>query len=141
LQKKQRGMTTIVGIFDEALDVEKSVERLAASGFEDTVYDEAIVAEHPGGDSVRPVRAAGSGPDVALGGDAPNLLPKLDRNEIVRAFKAKLGRYGLPQEVIAGYATAFLHNGKFVIVQTEDARAEEAMKILRQAGATRVNRH
>jgi hypothetical protein len=36
-------MTTIVGIFDDAWNVEKAIEQLAAAGFEDTVYDEAIL--------------------------------------------------------------------------------------------------
>ena len=34
-------MTTTVGIFDNARDLDKAVERLARAGFEDTVYDEA----------------------------------------------------------------------------------------------------
>jgi hypothetical protein len=37
--------SVIVGIFDNAQDLERAGERLAAAGFEDTVYDEAIVAE------------------------------------------------------------------------------------------------
>jgi hypothetical protein len=41
-------MTTIVGIFDNERDLDKSVGRLAHAGFEYTVYDEAIVAEEPG---------------------------------------------------------------------------------------------
>ena len=38
-------MTTIVGIFDTARDLDEAVERLAESRIEDTVFDEAIVAE------------------------------------------------------------------------------------------------
>ena len=41
-------MTTTVGIFDTARDLEKAVERLARAGFEDIVYDEGIV----GGEAV-----------------------------------------------------------------------------------------
>ena len=37
-------MTTTVGIFDNARDLEKAVEQLALAGFEDTVYDEGIVS-------------------------------------------------------------------------------------------------
>jgi hypothetical protein len=40
-------MTTIVGIFDDAWNVEKAIEQLAAAGFEDTVFDEAILTEQP----------------------------------------------------------------------------------------------
>ena len=38
-------ITTIVGIFDNGRDMDQAVERLAAAGFEDTVYDQAIAAE------------------------------------------------------------------------------------------------
>jgi hypothetical protein len=135
-------MTTIVGIFDDAWNVEKATEQLAAAGFEDTVYDEAIVAEQPGAlGNVRPVRAPGSAPEMVLGADAPNLLPKPDRHTVVQAFKAQLGRYHLPHDVIEGYATAFLHDGKFLLVKTDAERAEQAIKILRDSGATRVNSH
>jgi hypothetical protein len=37
-------MTTIVGIFDNARNLDRAVEQLARAGFEDTVYDVAIVA-------------------------------------------------------------------------------------------------
>ena len=50
-------MTTIVGIFDDAWNVEKAIEQLAAAGFEDTVFDEAIVAEQPGSAGAIPFRA------------------------------------------------------------------------------------
>ena len=36
----------------------------------------------------------------------------------VRAFKAHLADYHLPDEVIEGYATTFHHDGKFVLVRT-----------------------
>ena len=68
-------MTTIVGIFDSASDVDKVVERVAAAGFDGTVYDEAIVAEEPGSiDPARPILAGGSAPEVVLGSNAPNLI-------------------------------------------------------------------
>ena len=37
--------------------------------------------------------------------------------------------------------TTFYHGGKFVLVTTYTERAEQAMQILRECGATRVNRH
>jgi hypothetical protein len=42
-------MKTVVGIFDNARDLDKAIERLARAGFQDTVYDEAIVGGEPGG--------------------------------------------------------------------------------------------
>jgi fructose-1,6-bisphosphatase/inositol monophosphatase family enzyme len=57
-------MTTIVGIFDNARDLDKAVERLARAGFEETVYDEAIVAEEAG--SMGPALAPGSAPVTSV---------------------------------------------------------------------------
>jgi hypothetical protein len=37
-------MTTIVAIFDNARDVDQAVTRLGRAGFEDTVFDEGIIA-------------------------------------------------------------------------------------------------
>jgi len=122
-------MITIVGIFDSARDLDEAVERLAAAGFEDTVYDEAIVAEEPGILGPGAVEARG------LGKVEPDLLT------VVRAFKAHLADYHLPDDVIEAYATTFYHKGKFVLVRTDSERAEKALEILRECGATRVNRH
>ena len=76
-----------------------------------------------------------------MGDDAPDLLSKPDRQTIIRAFKTHLARHKLPHDVIEGYATAFIHNGKFILVKTDAERAEPAMKILKDSGATRVIRH
>ncbi|MGA7391156.1 MAG: hypothetical protein WBW78_00715, partial [Terrimicrobiaceae bacterium] len=62
-------MTTVIGIFDNAYDMEKGIERLARAGFEDTVYDEAIVGGEPGGGGPS-VFAPGYGPPAAWGGRA-----------------------------------------------------------------------
>jgi hypothetical protein len=53
-------MTTVVGIFGNARDLDKAVERLARAGFEDAVYDEGIVTEEAG--NIGPIFAPGSGP-------------------------------------------------------------------------------
>jgi hypothetical protein len=128
----------IIGIFDNAWAMDQAVEQLAAAGFDDTVYDEAIVKEEPGSlDPAVPTLA----PRLVLGSHEPNLLPRRDKHTIVRAFKAHLADYHLPNDVIEAYGTTFYHGGKFVLVKTDAERAEQAMKILRECGATRVNRH
>ena len=136
-------MTTIVGIFDETEDLEKAVERLAGDDFENTVYDENIVAQELGAvAAARPVLAPGAAPEVVLGSDAPNLLPKADRQTIARTFKERLARdHNLSDTEIDAYGTTFLHHGKFVMVEADSGRAEKAMEILRNSGATKVNRH
>ena len=133
-------MTTIVGIFDNARDLDKAVGRLARVGFEDTVYDEAIVA----GEALNvgpPVFAPGSAPVVVWGSTEPALPHKPSHHAIARAFKAHLAHYHLPDKMIEAYATTFFHNGEFVLVRTDNERAEQAMEILRECGAMRVNRH
>jgi hypothetical protein len=136
-------MTTIVGIFDNARDLDKAVERLARAGFEDTVYDEAIVAEEPS-NAGSVVFAPGYAPPIVWGSAEPNLNPKPDRHArhaIVQAFKAHLADYRLPNDVIEAYATTFYHNGESILVRTDNERVDQAMGILRDRGATRVNRH
>lgn len=99
-------MTTIVGIFDNTHDLDKAVGRLARAGFEDTVYDEAIVA----GEALNvgpPVFAPGSAPVVVWGSPEPVLPHKPGHHAIARAFKAHLAHYHLPDQMIDAYATTF----------------------------------
>ena len=64
-------MTTIVGIFDNERDLDKAVGELARAGFEDTVYDEAIVGEPGHFSSV--AFSPGYNPAVAWGSAEPTL--------------------------------------------------------------------
>ncbi|MDQ2695613.1 MAG: hypothetical protein M3Z21_09615 [Pseudomonadota bacterium] len=133
-------MTTIVGIFDNARDLDQAIERLADAGFADTVYDEDIVAREAG--NVGPIIAPGSGSMHGMGIAEPEDVPsRPDRHAVVRAFKAHLADYRLPDELIQSYATTFYHEGKFVLVRTDRGRSAEVMDILRQCRATQVNRH
>ena len=132
-------MTTIVGIFDNARDLDKAVERLARAGFEDTVYDEAIVSEETG--NLGGIFAPGSGPAVYWGSTERDLKPKMDRNANARAFRAHLADYRLPKDVIEGYVTNFDHDGEFVLVKSSPDRADQALEIMRTCGASRANRH
>jgi hypothetical protein len=129
--ERMANMTTIVGIFDNARDLDEAVERLAEAGIEDTVFDEAIVAEEAGN----------VGPALAMGIVKPDSPRKPDRHTIVQAFRAHLADYRLPDEVIEGYATTFFHKGKFVLVRTDPQRAEQVIQILRGCHASQVNRH
>jgi hypothetical protein len=133
-------MTAIVGIFDNGRDLDKAVGRLARAGFEDTVYDEAIVAGE-GLNIGPPVFAPGYAPAVVWGSAERALPHKPGHRAIALAFKAHLAHYHLPDEMIEAYATTFFHNGEFVLIRTNNERAEQVMEILRECGATRVNRH
>src|SRR4249919_3010264 len=116
-------MTTIVGIFDNERYLDKSVGRLAHAGFQYTVYDEAIVAGEPG--NFGPVVfSSGYGPAVAWGSAARALPTKPGRHRVVRAFKAHLLSFHLPNNVIEAYAAMFSQNGAFVLVRTDAMQAE-----------------
>jgi hypothetical protein len=133
--------SVIVGIFDNAQDLDRAVERLAAAGFEGTVCDEAILAEEPG--NVGPVAPVPVGPVLAPGVIRGEGLSSVepDLPTIVRAFKSHLADWHLPDDVVEAYATAFYHKGKFVLVRIEPECAKHVMEIFRECHASRVNRH
>lgn len=113
-------MTIVVGIFDNARDLDQAIVKLATQGFEDTVYDDAIVAQERG--FGRP-----TGED--------------SQSAHLEAFKRHLEGYHVPDQVIEGYANTFYHGGKFVVVKTNKKRAPEAVAIMGQCQASQVNRH
>jgi hypothetical protein len=132
-------MTTIVAIFDNARDVDQAVTRLARTGFEDTVFDEGIIAGEA--HSLGLVFASGFGPPEVWGTPETPSRRKPDHQTIVRAFKSHLADYHLPDEIIEAYAMTFSHSGEFLLVKTQNKRAKAAMEILGKCGATRVGRH
>lgn len=131
---------TIVGIFDNARYLDKAIERLSRAGFEDTVFDEAILGEQAINVGP-PVFASGSAPPVVWDSAEAALPSRPDRDTIVHAFKAHLAHCHLPHDVIEGYATTFSHDGELVLVRTDTERAEQAMEILRECGARQVDRY
>ena len=131
-------MTTIIGIFDNARDLDKAVDKLARAGFEDTVYDESIVTEDT--PRAEPIAfALGHVPTPFWGGAKP-VQAKPDRSSVIRAFKAHLADYHLPEEVIEGYALT-LHHSEFVLVKTRAQSADQVMAIMKDCGAIRTDRH
>ena len=54
------------------------------------------------------------------------------------AFKSHLADYRLPDEVIELYVMTFSHSGEFLLVRTENKRAQAAVEILQNCDATRV---
>ena len=134
---KTRSIT--VGIFDNVQDLKRAVERLAAAGFEDTLYDEAIVALDAG--NVAPVAPVPMDPVLAPGVVAEvSSRVEPDLPTIVRAFKSHLADYHLPDQVIEYYATTYYHEGKIVLVRTGAPRDEEVVRILWKCGASQANR-
>ncbi len=132
-------MTTIIGIFDNARDLDKAVDKLARAGFEDTVFDESIVTEEAAkGEPI--VFALGHAPATFWQNAKPTLQSKPNRSAVIRAFKAHLTDYKLPDDVIEGYALT-LHHSEFVLVKTESSRADQVATIMKDCGAIRTDRH
>ena len=132
-------MTTIIGIFDNARDLDKAVNKLARAGFDETVYDESIVAE----DAYKgePIAFALGHTPAAFWDNAKPVMPsKPDRGAVIRAFKAHLADYNLPDDVIEGYAIT-LHHSEFVLVKTDASRADHVGRIMTECGAIRADRH
>ncbi|HEY5744306.1 MAG TPA: hypothetical protein VIS99_17410 [Terrimicrobiaceae bacterium] len=140
-------MTTIVGIFDDAAKLEDAAARVAASDLQAEVLDENIIAQDPGsldpvGPTLAPVAAATEPPRSEVAKNPPDLIPRGDKQSLARAFRERLSRdYALSDEVLSTYVTTFSHSGKFLLVRVEKDRTEEVTKSLKDAGATRVNRH
>ena len=132
-------MITIIGIFDSARDLDKAVNKLARAGFDETVFDESIVAEDAS--KGEPIAFnLGHTPTAFWDNARPATPSKADRSAIVRAFKAHLADYNLSEEVIEGYAIT-LHHSEFVLVKTEANRADQAETIMRECAAIRTDRH
>lgn len=132
-------MTTIIGIFDNARDLDKAVNKLARAGFDETVYDESIVAEDAS--KGEPIAFALGHTPVAFWDNAKPVMPsKPDRGAVIRAFKAHLADYNLPDDVIEGYAIT-LHHSEFVLVKTDASRADHVGRIMTECGAIRADRH
>jgi len=126
----------VVGIFDDDRNLDRAVERLAAEGFEDTVFDEATVSEGPansGPTPVGPVLVAGAVPVQAVG--------KRDLSRATRSFRSRLADYDLPETEVETYAREFERSAKFILVTPDPERMTRAMEVLRECQASRINKH
>ena len=127
----------LVGIFDDAQDLERAAERLAAEGFEYIIFDEALATEEPCNVDPIPV-----GPVLAVGPvPAQDHNTQSDLSAIGRTVRARLADYNLPDDVIETYATALYRKGKLALVRTEPELADQVIEILRDCRASRVDRH
>lgn len=133
-------MTIIVGIFDDAGALDRAIEKLADGDFEETVFDQSILAQDVGSDEAfifAPGTRAAQG--VA---EAPGKITEANRIAAARVFREHLEEdFHLPDDVIENYAHTFYHDGKFVIVKAKGGQAEQVMEILRGCKASQVNRH
>jgi hypothetical protein len=136
-------MTTIVGIFDAPEQVEQAAKRLSEADFDAIVLDETILEQEPGSiDPTAPGLVRGVAGEVVAGRVEGNVLPRRDRQAVTKAFRERLTReYKLSDEVTDAYATTLAHNGRFVLVRAAAKDSERAMQLLRDSGASRVDKH
>jgi hypothetical protein len=128
--------SVIVGIFENAHDLDRADKELAAAGFEAHVYDEAVIADQSC--DVTPVSV---GPVLAPGVASTDNLGVESGLPAIQAFKSQLADYRLPDEVIDAYVGAFSHKGRFIVVRTEPECAKHIVRILEECRASRVNQH
>ena len=134
-------MTTIIGVFDNARDLDIAVTKLAEADFNDTIFDDGIMADEAGG-GLPAIYAPHMGQAATWNVGEPERKPRKPSHEaVVQAFKQHLEKHHLSDDIIQGYAVTFNHDGKFAIVKTNPQKADSAMKIMRECGASRVNRH
>lgn len=132
-------MNVVVGIFDEEHDLEIAVRHLAEHGFEDTVFEQSIIAQETGVNVMPTGTFSGS-----IMGQSGTFGVQLnhDRTANTQLFKGHLkDDFGLSAEIVESYATSFQHDAKFVVVRVQSDRAEEVMDILQDCKASRVNQH
>jgi hypothetical protein len=139
-------MKTIVGIFDANApeQVEEAAKRLASAELDAVIVDESILEQEPGSlnPAVPALAPAAAAAEVVEGREEPNLLPRRDKQRIIRAFRERLTEdYHLADEVTETYATTLAHGGRFVIVRAGAKDSERAMQLLRDSGANLVNQH
>ena len=126
----------VVGIFDDDRNFDRAVERLAAEGFEDSVFDQATVSEGPGNSGPTPV-----GPVLVAGAVPVQAIGKRDLSRATRSFRSRLADYDLPETEVETYAREFERSAKFILVTPDPERMTRAMEVLRECQASRINKH
>jgi len=132
-------MNVVVGIFDQERDLENAIRRLAEHGFDETVFDQSIIAQETGVNVLPTGTFAGS---IAGQVGTFGVQTGHDQAANTKLFKDHLkDDFHLPAEVVESYATSFMHDAKFVIVRVKKEQAQEVVDILRASKASKVNQH
>ncbi len=132
-------MAIVIGVFDEQSAVENVVNKLAASGFEEHVFEPSSLSQESGGSMPR-THVAGTPPTPGSTGLA-GLYSEEGRQELLQSFREHLEKLDLADDQVRHYVEVFDHGGRFVTVKTDSQRVEEAMSIMRAAGGSQVHHH
>jgi hypothetical protein len=132
-------MTAIIAIFDDSVALEKALTRLSNTDFEPWVIDPANTPVERG------VAVAGLPPyptlvRPAIDVDDSGELPP-DGIGYRETLREQLSELSVANEELRFYEEAFEHGGKFVIIETGSEDADEAVDIMQQCGASRVDQH
>lgn len=128
-------MTTIIGIFDSHLAVEKAISQLNEKGLPQEVFDPNLeLAElESGGESA----LVADGVGMALQTDLDYADDEYDRSY----FRSSLSDLKVPDEALQYYETLYDRGETFVVVETEERFVEEVMNLMRTTGASLIGRH
>ena len=135
-------MTTIIGIYDDSLKLEKTIEQLTSKEFKEEVIDPNNLiqkSEHPAplGPGISPIPGVTAGNPTAA-------IPKntaAAQQEADRILRDRLDRLHLSDKQIDHYTSIFNHEGKLLVVESDSERASEAVDIMRNNGASQVYEH
>jgi hypothetical protein len=129
--------TILVGIFEDAQELDRAAQRLNTEGFETEVFDDSVLTERT---TVDPL-PVGTVPAVAPAPAEQTNTVEADWSTINRAVKPLFADYKFPDEVLDSYATTLYRKGKLAVVRTEPELADQVIGIMRECGASRVDRH
>jgi len=136
-------VTAVIGVFDEPSTFDKALEKLYQSGLKD---DDVIVIDHTHlsrkeGLGVGPAILPGLAPTAGgegVAGSSPAAEPGA---MTLVTFENELAHLKLPGTQIEYYANIVVHDGRLIVVKTNNERAPEVMDMMRASKATNVNRH
>lgn len=136
-------MPAVIGVFDDPRVFEEALTHLAEADFHDgeiSIVDESGKNRFQGlgvGPAVV-VEEAAAGGDAGAGRRRPEIEP---RSIDAGGLRRELEHLKLPEEELAYYARALSHRGRLVVIETDEARAREAMNVLSNVRAERIHWH
>jgi hypothetical protein len=131
--------TTIIGVFDDPIALEKTINKLNEKELQWSVFDPSIIAQEVGTGG-EPISTPGVVPAPGNVGAAGS-FSQVGRDAVINALKDHLSNLHVSQKVIAAYVDQFTHEAKFVSLRVDEERASEAMELMQTFNPSRINRH
>jgi hypothetical protein len=132
--------TTIIGVFDDPIALEKTINKLNEKGLQWSVFDPNVVAQGGGTGVAPPISTPGVVP--APGGvGAAGSFSQRDRDAVINAFKDHLSSLHLSRKAIDAYVDQFTHEAKLVSVRVDEKLASEVIELIQAFNPSQINRH